>query len=446
IEGLALTRYLVGRGAQVTVSDAKSVEQLGDNLRQLEGLPVRLALGGNRPDDIADADIVFVSQGVPLDLPAVQAARERGVPLSSVTRLFMELCPAPIVGITGSAGKSTTTALTGEIFRAAFGPDRVHVGGNLGPMPLEHIEAIRPDHWVVLEISHTQLELTDRSPHAAAVTNISPSHMDRYPTMAEYIALKQRIYAYQGTGDVLVLNADDPVTRGMAAGAAAQVRFFSMREELDGDGTFLRGQEVVLRRRGKEQRLLLRGDIQLRGEHNVANVLTACALAGACGIPAEVMARTVRAFRGIEHRLEPVATVAGVEYMNDSIASTPERTIAGLRCFDRPLVLILGGRDKHLPLEGLVAEVGRRCTAAVVYGEAGPLLEAALRDLPDLRLVRTERFADAVQEAARLARPGDVVLLSPACTSFDQFPNFEARGRAFKRLVEELAPRRTGEA
>lgn len=439
IEGLTLTRYLVGRGAQVTVSDAKLPEQLAENLRQLEGLPVGLSLGDNRPEAVGGADVVFVSQGVPLDIPAVRAARERGIPLSSVTRLFMELCPAPIVGITGSAGKSTTTSLTGEIFRAAFGDDRVHVGGNLGPMPLNHLEDIRPDHWAVLEISHTQLELTDRSPMAAVVTNISPSHLDRYPTMEEYTALKKRIYAFQGPDDCLVLNYDDPVTRGMAAEAAGRVLFFSMEDFPNRDGTFLRGGDVVLRLHEAERRLFPRSAIRLRGDHNVANVLAACALAGACGVPAWAMAQAVAAFHGVEHRLEPAGTVAGVQYINDSIATTPERTIAGLRSFDRPLVLILGGRDKHLPLAGLVAEVALRCTAAVLYGEAAPTLEAALRTVPGLRLATTEQFAAAVAAATRFAHPGDTVLLSPACTSFDQFPNFETRGHEFKHLVAALA-------
>ena len=438
IEGLTLTRFLAGRGAYVTVSDAKPAEQLVEQMGWLAGLEVRFALGGNQPEDVADAAMVFVSQGVPLDIPIVRAAQERGIPLSSVTRLFMELCSAPIIGITGSAGKSTATSLTGEIFRTAFGPERIYVGGNLGPMPLNHLDIIRTDDWAVLEMSHTQLELTDRSPRAAAITNISPSHMDRYPAMDEYVALKKRIYAYQGPEDWLVLNYDDPATRDMAAESRGQVLFFSMRPLRDQSGAFLRGDEVMFRLHGTEQRLFPRSIIRLRGEHNVANVLAACALAGCCDVPAEAMAEAVAAFEGVEHRLEPAGSVGGIEFVNDSIATTPERTVAGLRCFDQPLVLILGGRDKHLPLKSLVEEVARRCSAAVVYGEAATELEAALKGLPTLHLVRTDRFSDAVEAAAGLAHAGDVVLLSPACTSFDQFPNFESRGREFKRIVASL--------
>lgn len=438
IEGMALAPYLVAEGAAVTISDARTPEALTGNLARLSGLPVRLALGGNRPEDCTDADVVFVSQGVPLDLPALQAARAAGVPLSSATRLFMERCPAPILGITGSAGKTTTTALVGRMLAA--GGLQIEVGGNNGRILLDRLGSLTPQHWVVLEMSHTQLEMTDRSPQVALVTNISPSHADRYPDMADYIALKENIFAHQSAGDTLALNWDDPATRAMAAKAHGHVVWFSLREQPDGDGAYLEGDTLRLRWQGANTAIMPRSTIRLMGEHNVANVLAACAATAATGISTQAMATAVADFSGVEHRLEWVRTLDGVDYYNDSIATTPERVAAGLRCFDRPIVLLAGGRHKYLPLEPLVAEMKQHCRATVLFGEAGEYLEAGLRaQLPtDAQLERHADLADAVTAAAGLARNGDVVLLSPACTSFDAYPNFEARGRHFKQLVAAL--------
>ncbi|MSQ27675.1 MAG: UDP-N-acetylmuramoyl-L-alanine--D-glutamate ligase [Dehalococcoidia bacterium] len=445
IEGVALTRYLTAQGASVTVTDAKPAASLTERLAQIEGLPVTLSLGANRPEDCAEADLVFVSQGVPLDLPALQAARERHTPLGSATQLFMERCRAPIAGVTGSAGKTTTTSLLGAMFEAAG--QRVHVGGNIGVVLLDRLDTITSEDWVVLEMSHTQLELTNRSPHIALVTNISPSHADHYPAMDDYIALKRRIYEFQCSQDFLVLNWDDPVTREMAATAVAKPVFFSTAASLPGDAAFVAEGRLVVRWQGATQDVIPVESIPLMGAHNRANVLAACAAATATGIPFEAQRRAVEGFRGVEHRLEWVRALNQVDYYNDSIATTPERTIAGLRCFNRPIVLLAGGREKHLPLDGWASEVAARCRAVVCFGEAGPMLQRALEQnagAPDH--VYQAELPEAVAAAARLAYPGDIVLLSPACTSFDRYPNFEARGRHFKALVndltEELHPRR----
>ena len=438
IEGLALVRYLASQGAHVTVSDAKPAEALRENIEKVQSLGVRFSLGGNRLEDICSADVLFVSQGVPLDLPALVAARERGIPFSSVTRLFMELCPVPIVGITGSAGKSTSTSLVGEMFRAAGLP--VLVGGNLGTVLLDRLDELTPQHWVVLEISHTQLELTDRSPHVAAVTNISPSHADRYPSLDGYIDLKKRIYRFQSADDWLVVNADDAVTAAMAAETPAHPVFFTLGPDLAGDGACIEADSVVVRMDGRTRPVLPVNEIPLLGVHNRANVGAACAVAAAVGLPVEAMAAAVRRFKGVAHRLEWVRRVAGVDYYDDGIATTPERTVAGLRSFEQPIVLLAGGREKHLPLEGWAREVAARCSAVVCFGEAGPLLAEALEAVwPDpARLVRVPELPQAVASAQDLARPGDIVLLSPACTSFDRYPNFEVRGRHFKELVAAL--------
>lgn len=440
IEGVALVEYAAAQGARaIVVTDTRSAEALADNIAQVRGLPVRLVLGRHSTEEVLAGDALLVSQSIPPGAPEVQAAYRAGMPVTSVTRLFLELCPSRVVGITGSAGKTTTTSLTWAIMNTAF--PRVYLGGNIGAALLDKLDEMRPEDWVVLELSAQQLEMAEHSPHVAAVTNISPSHMERYATMEEYIEAKRRILAFQRPGDIAVLNYDDAVTRAMAATAAGAVRFTSLEGQPPGDGVFLRGRDIVARRNGADVVLFPRDIIRLKGDHNVYNVLMACALAGACGVPDEVMARAVAGFRGVPHRLEPVAEIDGVEYVNDSIATTPDRAIAGMRVFDRPIVLILGGRDKHLPLEGLVAEIAQRCRGVVVYGEAAALLEAAVQTAPGVQVARAAAFADAVDAAHALAQPGDVVLLSPACTSFDQFPNFEARGHAFAEQVARIAAR-----
>ena len=442
IEGVDVVRYLATHGASVTVSDAKSPEELSARITELDGLPVRFSLGGNRVDDAVSADLLMVSQGVPLTLPAVAAARERGIPISSMTRLFLELCPAVVVGITGSSGKTTTTALVGAMFAAA---GRKHVvGGNIGVGLLGLLECITPETWVVLEISHSQLEMAGRSPHIACVLNVTPNHLDRY-TWEEYIALKLRILQAQKRDDVAVLNLEDEVTCSFATETPARIVWFSSRRVPNGDAAaYLREGSLIWRQGSVETKLLSVDEVPLRGAHNVENVLAAIAIACSAGLESDAVARAIRQFTPVPHRLELVAAVNGVSYYNDSIATTPERALAGLRSYQEPVVLLLGGREKHLPVEDLAQEAAERCRAVVCFGEAGPLLDEAVsyasgqagRDLP---IERVETVEDAVEAARQHARPGDVVLLSPACASYDAYASFEERGEDFRRIVRGLA-------
>ncbi len=436
-EGISLVRFLAGQGAQITVSDTKAAEQLKDSLAQIEGLPVRLSLGENRIADAVEADIVYVSPGVPLDIPCLDAARQRGIPISSSTVLFFQLCPAPIVGITGSNGKTTTTTLVGDIFQRA-GRD-VFVGGNIGVPLLDKLPEIAQHSWVVLELSSFQLILMEQSPHAATITNITPNHLDMHPSMEHYIWAKTNILRYQTAANFAVLNYDHPLMRNIAADCPSQVVYFSQTQELEPEGAFLRKGQVMVRHHGREEAIVSTKDIKLLGKHNVDNVLAACALATVCGIEAEPIARAVTSFKGVEHRLELVAHVDGVGYYNDSIATTPDRTVAGLMSFSQPIVLLAGGRDKHLPMKTLSEVVARRCKGVVLYGEAAPAFEEVLSAQPGHpQITSSPSFAEAVSIAHRLAAPGDVVLLSPAGTSFDLFVDFEERGREFKRLVARL--------
>ncbi|HEX2173270.1 MAG TPA: UDP-N-acetylmuramoyl-L-alanine--D-glutamate ligase [Dehalococcoidia bacterium] len=435
-EGVALARYLAPRGADVTISDAKRAEDLAGALDQIRGLPYRLAAGRNRVEDLIGADVVFVSPGVPKDLPFLEEARRAGTRLSSETELFFQRCRGTIVGITGSSGKTTTTSLVGDILRASGRP--TYVGGNIGRPLIEEVDSIPEDARVVLELSSFQLERADFSPPIAAVTNITPNHLDRHPSMEHYTQSKANLIRHQGPDDWAILNADDPGSRPLDDLVRGRALYFG-RGIGRRDGACEEDGCLTMRLDGSERAVLTRSEVPLRGDHNVANALTAIAVAAACGVPVEVVAQAIRQFKAVEHRIEWVREVGGVAYYNDSIATAPERTLAALQSFQEPIVLLAGGRDKHLPWEGLAREIARRCRAVVVFGEAADLIAGVLAETPGApAAVRAASVRDAVRQAADLARPGDVVLLSPGCTSYDQFRDFEERGRVFKQAVAAL--------
>jgi UDP-N-acetylmuramoylalanine--D-glutamate ligase len=457
IEGEDLAHYFHRHGASVTVS---ALTALPERVAAMEALGVKVSLGANDPADTISADLVCASQGVPLTIPAIVAARESGVPITSMTKLFFDKWTGPICGITGSSGKTTTTSLVDAFFTAA-GRDHV-LGGNIGigltslldsgysrPTPGRGSPVTRSrgfpasaddgdQEWAVLEISHTQLTLTDRSPRVAALLNVTPNHLDQF-SWDEYVALKTKIFAFQSPDDSIVLNADDPVSRKLRRQAAARLFLFSTASDPRCDGAFVSDDIVFWRCDRATQPVVRLDEIPLRGAHNVANVAAAIAIAAACGIEATACRNAVLAFRAPSHRIELVATIDGVAYYDDSIATTPERTLAALRSFAEPVVLLLGGRDKKLPLEDLAAEVRHRCRAVLCFGEAGHLFAAALsgagvpvETVPDLPA--------ALGTAQSRAKAGDVVLLSPAGTSFDAYPNFERRGDHFRALVQSLTP------
>jgi len=435
VEGVDMVRYLSRHHANVTVSDAKSADRLGDQIRDVETLRVNLSLGQDQGGAIAAAEALFVSQGVPLDLPPLLTARERGVPFMSMVGLFFELCPGPIVGITGSSGKTTTTAMVGEMLKAD--DLDIFVGGNIGVGLLDRLDDLRPYTWSVLEVSHTQLQIVDRSPHVAAVLNITPNHLDRFE-WRDYVALKARILEFQEADDIAILGYDNPETRALQAQVRGRLLWFSMTDTIPGDGVFVRGGRAVARWDGAEQPLFLLEDVSLRGEHNQENAVAAAAIGLACGVSPAAITMAVRGFAGVPHRLEFVSEVGGASYYNDSIATTPERTLAGIRSFREPVVLLLGGRDKHLPLEDLVREANERCRTVILFGEAAGLLADAFAG-SRVPVQRLETMEEAVAAASGAARPGDVVLLSPACTSYDAYDNFEQRGDHFREIVSRPA-------
>jgi UDP-N-acetylmuramoylalanine--D-glutamate ligase len=437
VEGEDLVRFLSRQGADVTVSDAKTPERLGSRVDDVAMLGAHLSLGKNDPKATADADAIFVSQGVPLDLPALAEARERGVPMASMVSLFLELCPGPIAGITGSSGKTTTTALAGEMFEADERP--VFVGGNIGVGLLDSLYRVRPYTWTVLEMSHTQLQLVERSPHVAAVLNVTPNHLDRFE-WKDYVELKANIIRYQESGDTAVLNLDDAECRRFEKLVRGRLLWTSLGDSLPADGTFVRDGWAILRSGRSEQPLFALDSLKLRGRHNVANAVAAAAIAAACGVSPEAISCAAETFGGAPHRLELIAEIDGVRYYNDSIATTPERTLAGIRSFEEPIVLLLGGRDKHLPIDEMVREAAKRCRTVVLFGESARMLEdgfKARKGTPPT-IVRASTLPAAVERAAAAAEAGDVVLLSPSGTSYDAYDTFEHRGDHFRKLVHEM--------
>ncbi len=440
-EGLALARFLSAHGALVTISDSKMASDLGPALKQLDGLGIVFSLGANRVADAVGADLVFASPGVPPNLEAVDAARRAGIPVSSATRLFFQLCPGPIAGVTGSCGKSTTTTLLGLMLAA--GGKKVLMGGNLGIPLLERLPEMDQNTWAVLELSSFQLESMEESPNIAVITNLLPDHLDRHPSLEEYSSAKTQIFRHQQSTDYVLLNYDDQVTRDMAGQAPSQVLFFSVEKDLK-QGGFIRDGELVVSLDGIKRRAVCHAsEVRLLGRHNLYNVLAASLAAALCGVEPRFAGQVARSFQGLPHRLELVRQVNGVSYYNDSIATTPDRAVAAINSFNRPIILISGGRDKQLPLAPLARAVRQRCKAVVLYGEGGGLLQNVLSQQPqdgkDGPVVhRTHAFHEAMERASSLAKAGDVVLLSPGFTSFDQFSSYEERGKRFRELVEHL--------
>lgn len=443
-EGLDLAQFLASTGARLVVTDAAAAAVLDSAVRALSGLSIDFKLGNQQSGDLRDCDEIFVSPGVPRSVPVVVEPATLGVPISSATRLFLELCPGPIVGITGSSGKTTTTTLIGEILKMAGMPP--FVGGNMGTPTLAHLDHLTSDTWSVLELSSFQLEDVTQSTAVGVVLNITPNHLDRHPIMDDYIRAKSNLIRHQGPDEVAVLNADDPIVRTLVH--PSRTVAFSLTGQVN--GAWLHGDDLLIggsiwsARAHQlldvpEQLLLERAEIPLRGLHNAANVLAAAAAALCAGCPSEAIRDVVRGFKPVPHRLEVIGTVDGVTFVNDSIATSPERSAAALNSFEEPIVLIAGGRDKHLPMDEWARLIPERTRGVVLVGEAAELIEAALaRAGSHVPIMRATSFAAVLDKARELAHPGDVVLLSPGCTSFDEFRDYEARGEAFRRAVREL--------
>jgi UDP-N-acetylmuramoylalanine--D-glutamate ligase len=442
-QGLALARWLTLHGAKVTLSDMRSAEELRIARESMAEYPIQWALGGHPLELLDSTDVLCLSGGVPLTLPIVVEAVKRGIPLSNDTQVFMEVVPCKTIGITGSAGKTTTTTLVGRMAKIAY-DDKSYVGGNIGDPLINYVDTMKADDIAILEISSFQLEQMTISPNIAAILNVTPNHLDRHGTMEAYTAAKARILEFQSKDDAAILGRDDKGAWNLRNNVKGKLFTFSLHELDDGlDGTYYHDGLLNLRDGNAYLPLMRREKVLLRGDHNVENVLAAFAVGHVAGFPLDAMLEAVEDFHGVPHRLELVRELNGVRWYNNSIATAPERTIAVIRAFDEPIVLMLGGRDKNLPWEELMQMVNERVDHVVLFGEAADKIQKTVDSLglsqKRFTVTRVDNLHEAVVKAAEVAESGDVVLLSPGGTSFDEFKDFAERGERFKTWVQELS-------
>jgi UDP-N-acetylmuramoylalanine--D-glutamate ligase len=436
--GVAAARFCVGRGACVTAIDDRGAEQFGEAVEELRNLGCALSFGGHPVAGFAAQDLIVPSPGVPANHPGLAVARSAHVPIWSEIELAWRFLRGRLIGVTGSNGKTTTTSLIGHILAVSGKP--VCVAGNIGTPLILHVDESNDETVTVAEVSSFQLELIHSfRPEIAVLLNLTPDHLDRHPSFEDYVRAKTRIFENQTERDAAVINADDP-TAAQQGHSQARIFWFS-REKRVASGAYLRNGQITFRRDGEDTALLDRGDIGLRGEHNLENVLAAASAAFLAGATPEQIAAGVRSFPGVEHRLEFIAEISGVSFYNDSKATNVDATLKALQAFSGGLFVILGGKDKGSDYAPLVPLLRERARGVLLIGAAAEKIAAQLNG--SVHFERAGTLERAVGLACERARHGDTVLLAPACASFDQFENYEHRGRAFKQLVHALqkAPR-----
>ena len=446
-QGISLARYFARHEATVVLNDQRSKQQLAAEMESLAGYKVEWATGGHSPDILDPRpDLVCISGGVPLDNPLVLLARDNQIRISNDTQIFMEAVPCKTVGITGSAGKTTTTTLLGRIAQADEGRKygKIWVGGNIGDPLLNYIDDMQPSDLAIIEVSSFQSELMTSSPNVAVILNITPNHLDRHKTMENYITAKAQLVKYQSPNDCAILGRDDLAAWALAGDIRSHLFSFGFSPlPARQDGTYIDNGKFFVRQGAQITRLPVEDQIELRGEHNRLNTLAACTIAHAIGLSQEAMLAGVTGFRGVPHRLEFVRTWHGADWYNDSIATAPERTTAAIQSFSAPLILLLGGRDKELPWDDLGKLIRQRVDHVILFGAAAEKIQAAIGQCnpgsKPYSLTRVEKCQDAVTAASRLAQPGFVVLFSPGGTSYDEFKDFEERGERFKQWVLEFS-------
>jgi UDP-N-acetylmuramoylalanine--D-glutamate ligase len=436
-QGTALARFAVEVGAFVTLTDLRPAEKLRDTLGMLADLPaerLRFVLGEHPLTLLDECDVLALSGGVPTDMPLVVEAQRRGILLTNDSLEFMRRTPAPVIGITGSAGKTTTTALVGQMGQKS--ERRTWIGGNIGRPPIADLGQMSPDDLMVMELSSFQLELWEGcSPPVAAILNVTPNHLDRHKTMERYADAKSNILRSQKPDDIAVLSADDSGSQGLKQLVRGRLRLFSTHSVV-ADGAFVRDGHIWLSDVAGERSLCPISAIRLIGPHNILNVLAAVVLANSAGVPDEAVMEGIRLFDGVPHRLEMVRRLDGVQYFNDSIATAPERALAALAAFDEPIILLAGGRDKDMVWDDWARQVTSRVKHVVLFGELAPALAGRLAG--NVPVTKVDTLAEGVFIAQAEAAAGDVVLLSPGGTSFDSYSDFVERGEHFRLLVQDL--------
>lgn len=434
--GVAAAQVLHGLGANVTVCDIKREYMIQDTFQQLKDIPVEVICGGYPEVHPEKTDLIIMSPGVPMDIQPVRQAVGFGIPVWSEIELASRMFDAPIIAVTGTNGKTTTTALLGEMFTNAGKP--TIVAGNIGIPLVKEAHAITPEHVVIAEVSSFQLECIHTfRPKVGIVINLTPDHLDRHHSMEGYQEAKGRIFLNQDAEDFSVLNYDDDLVRTMAARTKGEVIFFSLRHTLE-KGAYLSGGELYFSYRGETTYICNRDDLFIKGDHNVENVLSACCAALLMGLPLESVRHTLKTFKGVKHRLQFVAEVKGVKYINDSKGTNPDASIKALNAYSEAIILIAGGKNKGSDFMEFAKVVKNRVREVVLLGEAAPEIEGALETLGYHQFSKVSSLEEAVARASRIALPGEIVLLSPACASWDMFNNYEERGDLFIKQVEAL--------
>ena len=438
VSNVPLVEALLSAGCDVTVCDQRDFASLGENGKKAKAEGAKFCLGPDYLDHL-DFDVIFRTPGVLPTVPQLKAAAEHGALLTSEMEAFCALCPCKIIAVTGSDGKTTTSTVTAELLKHAG--YTVHLGGNIGTPLFTRLPEIRPEDMAVLELSSFQLHSMNCHPDVAVITNLAPNHLDVHSDYQDYVTAKQNIYRRQRPDQVLVLNRKDGFTDEFTADAPGKVRYFSNMGPVE-NGVYVEHDVIFRAINGKAEPILHTSDIRIPGAHNVENYMAAfAALQGL--ISNEDCVAVAKTFSGVPHRMELVREVSGVRFYNDSIASSPSRTIAGLHAWPSPPIIILGGHDKHIPFDELGDEICLRARAVVLCGEtAQPIREAITKSkhyVPDkLPMLEKDDFREAIETAYSMAQPGDLVALSPACSSFDKFKNFAERGNIFRSIVESL--------
>jgi UDP-N-acetylmuramoylalanine--D-glutamate ligase len=443
--GVASAIFLQEHGAKVIVSDSKSEVQLQSEVPALLDRGISIETGHHGERTFRDQDLIVVSPGVPSEQPQLQHARSLGIPVIGEVELAFRFLQGKVLAITGSNGKTTTTTLVGEILAKSGTKSgkKTLVGGNIGTPVISLAGQSTPDSQTVLEISSFQLESIEQfRPWIAAILNITPDHLDRHHTFQAYVDAKARIFENQQSDDFAILNADDPTCVALKDKIKASLLWFSRKQPVE-NGAFLKGDQIIFRQNGQEQPVLSRSDIQLKGEHNLENVLAAVAMTMVAGCTPQQVRQTVKEFRAVEHRLELVATINGVTFYNDSKATNVDATVKALESFPGNIHIILGGKDKGSDYTVLNPLLRERAKRVYLIGAASDKIASHVKNATEL--VRSGTLERAVRQAFEAAKSGDVVLLAPACASFDQFNSYEHRGRVFKELVRSLTPVATGD-
>lgn len=434
VSNLALIRFLVKHQAVVSARDRKTSAELGQTYQALQEIGVEFQLGEDYLQGLDNFDTVFLTPGIPKHLPEIHALKDK-VPVLSEIALVLRYAKAPVYAITGSSGKTTTTSLVAKMLEASG--KKCFIGGNIGTPLIEQVMDIPSDVCIIMELSSFQLELLDQSPEVALITNVTENHLDIHLTMDNYITAKKQIYAHQDQTNICILNYDDPLTVAMSDQVVGQLFWFSMKTAVE-NGAYLDGDRLVFQDKTGIVEIVKKTEIALLGEHNVANILAAAVLAHLAGASWTAISHAAKTFTGVTHRLEKVAIVDQVTYYNDSIATSPSRSIAGILAFSQPVILIAGGYDKKLSFTEFAKIASQRLEAIILFGQTAHQIQVAMEVHGFSKIHIVNDLEQAVKLAHQLASAGDVVLLSPASASYDMYPNFEVRGEHFRHAVGEL--------